>query len=73
METAADEQRGVVTAVAQVRVVDAAFEFDGIADPAAQADVQEVTVVIAVESATGVDVEFEVTDRPTRSRLSVRP
>jgi hypothetical protein len=62
VETTADEQRSVVAAVAEVGVARAAFELDTLRHLAAQAEVEEVAVVIGVQPATRVHADLEVAD-----------
>src|SRR5262245_64330490 len=70
VEAAADPQRGVITAFAEVGVTHAAFDFDAFRHLAAQAEVEKVAVVIGAQRA-GVQVDLEVADAADQVELVV--
>src|SRR5688572_27909483 len=56
--TAADEVRGVIATLAHVGVAEAAFQLDAVGDPAAQAHVDEIAVVIGLEASRRAHVDL---------------
>src|SRR5688572_12799059 len=61
VEAAAHEQPGRIATVAEVRVTDAAFELDSIADAATQARVHEVAIIVDVDR-SGADLDLRPAD-----------
>ena len=62
MEASTDDEGGVVAAVAEVGVAEAAFELDAVADPATQAKVGEIAIIVRVEGAGDTYVDLDISE-----------